>query len=77
MDEEKMTTRKLDRLSRPESAASGGVFVLGLLWCVAGFLCLAATGLASLAAVYYVGALTAMAGLFGIIWGFRGAAPRR
>jgi uncharacterized membrane protein HdeD (DUF308 family) len=72
MEENKMATRGLDRLSRSDSAAWGGLFALGVLWSVAGFLCLAATGLASLAAVYYVGALMAMAGLFGIAWGFKG-----
>ncbi len=63
--------RQADRLSRRESGAWGGTMVLGALWCIAGVLCLAATGLASVAAVYYVGALLAIAGIMGIAYSFR------
>ena len=72
MEEQTFETRRPGRLSRPESAAWGGAFFLGLLWCFLGVLCVAATGLASLAAVYYVGALLALAGLMGIVFAFRG-----
>jgi uncharacterized membrane protein HdeD (DUF308 family) len=61
-----------NRLNRQESAAWGGTVLLGVLWLVVGVLCIGATGIASLAAVYYVGALMAISGLMGIIFGFRG-----
>jgi uncharacterized membrane protein HdeD (DUF308 family) len=73
MEEQRLRIQKPDHLSRAESAAWGGTFVLGALWFVAGVLCLGATAYASVAAVYYVGVLMAIAGLFGIVWGFRGA----
>jgi uncharacterized membrane protein HdeD (DUF308 family) len=72
VEEQSVETRGSSRLSRPESAAWGGAFFLGLLWCILGWLCVAATGLASLAAVFYVGAFLAIAGLLGIVFGFRG-----
>ena len=65
--------RRSDRLSREESGVWGGTLVLGALWCIAGVLCLAATGLASVAAVYYVGGLLAIAGIVGIAYSVRGA----
>ncbi len=73
MEEQRIGIQRRDHLSRPESAAWGGTFVLGALWAVAGVLCLGATAYASVAAVYYVGALMAVAGLCGIVWGLRGA----
>ena len=72
MNEQTIETRKSGRLGRPESAVWGGAFLLGLLWTIAGVLCLGATGLASLAAVFYVGALLGAAGLVGIVFGARG-----
>lgn len=76
MDEPTMDTRRHGRLSRFESSGTGGLFVLGLLWSIGGVLCIGATGLASLAAVYYVGGLLALAGVLGISFGFRrGSAP--
>jgi len=65
-------TKRSGRLRRPESAAWGGAFLLGVLWTILGVLCVGATGLASLAAVFYVGALLAVAGVVGIGFGFRG-----
>jgi uncharacterized membrane protein HdeD (DUF308 family) len=72
MDEQTMQTQRRGRLSRLESGVSGGGFLLGLLWTIAGVLCVGATGLASLAAVYYVGAILALSGVLGIAFGFRG-----
>jgi len=72
MNEQTIETRRSGRLGRPESKVWGGGFVLCLLWTIAGVLCIGATGLASLAAVFYVGALLAVAGLVGIGFGFRG-----
>ncbi len=72
MDERTMEARPHGRLSRSESGATGGVFALGLLWTVAGVLCIGATALASLAAVFYVGGLLVLAGVLGISFGFRG-----
>jgi len=65
--------RQVDRLSRHEREAWGGTLLLGALWCIAGVLCLAASGLASVAAVFYVGGLLAITGLMGIIFSVRGA----
>src|SRR5262245_23749806 len=72
MDEQTIDTRRSGRLSRGESAAWGGGFLLGLLWTILGVLCIGATAFASLAAVFYVGAMLAVAGVFGIAFGFRG-----
>jgi uncharacterized membrane protein HdeD (DUF308 family) len=73
MEGQKVETRRAGRLSRPESAAWGGSFVLGLLWAIVGVLCLGATAAASAAAVYWVGALLAIGGVLSIVWAFRGA----
>jgi uncharacterized membrane protein HdeD (DUF308 family) len=73
MQEQRIETRRPGRLSRAESATWGGTLGLGILWTIAGVLCLAATGVSSVAAVYYVGALLAIGGLLSIIWAFRGA----
>ncbi len=72
MENQTVEPRSSARLSRPESTAWGGAFLLGLLWTVLGVLCVGATGLASLAAVFYVGAFLALAGLVGIGFGLRG-----
>ena len=72
MDEQTIDTRRAGGLSRRESAAWGGGFLLGLLWTIVGVLCIGATAFASLAAVFYVGAMLAVAGVLGIVFGFRG-----
>jgi uncharacterized membrane protein HdeD (DUF308 family) len=46
-----------------------------VLWTILGVVCVGATAVASLAAVFYVGALLAIAGLLGIAFGFRGGGP--
>jgi uncharacterized membrane protein HdeD (DUF308 family) len=66
-------TEKPERLARPESAAWGGTFTLGLLWTIAGVSANVATGFATLAAIYYVGALLVVAGGLGLWYGLRGA----
>ena len=43
---------------------------------IVGVLCLAATGVASVAAVYYVGALLAIGGVASVVASFRGAGAR-
>jgi uncharacterized membrane protein HdeD (DUF308 family) len=73
MEGQKIEARRPGRLSRPESAAWGGSFFLGLLWTIAGVLCLGATAVASVAAVYWVGALLAIGGVVSIAASFRGA----
>jgi uncharacterized membrane protein HdeD (DUF308 family) len=73
MEEQKIEARRPGRLSRSESGAWGGTLAIGVLWTIAGVLCLAATQVASVAAVYWVGALLAIGGLFSLIWAFRGA----
>jgi uncharacterized membrane protein HdeD (DUF308 family) len=72
MDEQDIVTTERKRLNRAESGAWGGTVLLGFLWCVVGVLCIGAVGVASVAAVYYVGVLMALAGLMGVIFGFRG-----
>jgi uncharacterized membrane protein HdeD (DUF308 family) len=73
MEEQNISTRRPGRLGRQESAAWGSSLLLGVLWTIAGVLCLGATAYASVAAVYWVGAMLAIGGLFSIIWSFRGA----
>src|SRR5262249_45373098 len=73
MHEQRVETPRPGRLSRTESATWGGGLLLGLLWAIAGVLCLVATGTASVAAVYWVGALLAVGGIVSIVWSFRGA----
>lgn len=72
MNEQNIGSRTSGRLSREESAVWGGSLLMGALWTIAGVLCLAATGLASVAAVYYVGALLAIGGIASLVGGFRG-----
>jgi uncharacterized membrane protein HdeD (DUF308 family) len=72
MQEQKIEAQPRSRLTRQESAAWGGSLLLGVLWTIVGVLCLGATGIASVAAVYYVGALLAIGGLISLIAGFRG-----
>ena len=72
MDEQEIRSSDRRRLSRSESAAWGGTVLLGFLWVVVGVLAIGATSVASIAAVFYVGALMVIAGLIGIIFGFRG-----
>jgi uncharacterized membrane protein HdeD (DUF308 family) len=71
METEKVREKHARRLSRPESAAWGGTLVLGALWCIAGILCMAVSGLATVAAIYYVGLVLTVAGLTGIVYGIR------
>lgn len=73
MEEQTIEAGRGSGSSRPERAAWGGTLVLGLLWVALGAFCLVATGAASLAAVYYVGALMALGGLLSLGFGFRGA----
>jgi len=73
MDERTMDARTSGGLTGPERSATGGTLLLGVLWTITGVLCLAATGVASVAAVYYVGIVLAVGGLLSLIWGFRGA----
>jgi len=73
MEEQRIEGRRPGRLSRSESAAWGSTLVLGVLWTIVGVLCLGATGVASVAAMYWVGALLAIGGLVSLIWSVRGA----
>jgi uncharacterized membrane protein HdeD (DUF308 family) len=72
MREQQIEARAPGRLSRAERATWGGSFLLGVLWTIAGMLCLGATGFASVAAVFWVGALLAIGGVVSLVAGFRG-----
>ena len=61
MNEQTIEPRRSGGLGRTEGKVWAGGFLLGVLWTIAGVLCIGATGLASLAAVFYVGALLAVA----------------
>jgi uncharacterized membrane protein HdeD (DUF308 family) len=72
MDEQRIEARRPRQLGRSDSAAWGGSLLLGVLWTIAGVLCLGATGFASVAAIFWVGALLAIGGAVSLVAGFRG-----
>jgi uncharacterized membrane protein HdeD (DUF308 family) len=72
-EEQKMEAEKPRLLGRVESATWGGTLELGVLWAIVGVLCLAASAVAGVAAMHYVGVFLAIGGVVSLISNFRGA----